>query len=481
MTGQLAMIYTRCALFLGMVSLALLYGQNEAVQSDRKTNEQRTREFAVSLALEMPSEIAAEALVDLARITPKGKARIEILLRAFWLAEHATYGTQLRSVPGSSVDTVDGFLGMALKLGIDRCSIQSSIINELLTVDPSRALDYFTRMTAPESARSTCGGQLIADPSAYYTTATALFKAALTPAQRKTLDPVGLAARVFHQDMSPAQLSASAKMLADIAPVLSAADVSLLAALLGQSLLTGRQDFQEFTFVRSELFHNVAVVLRMFGERQMANITLLQQLGEYVLKQWRGDLCTAGNVGQQISVAAREYNDIVNKMASPNPSNVKRLDAADFSVGKVARPQRPASYWATAQANELQSRVKQLTTLKQSESSDLARTLLRDISAWNATEKAHEGDIFNQKCVLLRHLYATSQLPLRLEALSTFVSVLASPPAVYDPTIWRLHLGELFDSTGGADKAAERRVLIESAGRGGPVMAFVTVRELTRR
>ena len=73
-------------------------------------------------------------LVESAKIT-NPLLKTKFLERAFYLAESAQQPIKLVGIPGSLVDTRSGYLAMAFRLNLDKLSLQSKAVIDLLQLD----------------------------------------------------------------------------------------------------------------------------------------------------------------------------------------------------------------------------------------------------------------------------------------------------------------------------------------------------------
>jgi hypothetical protein len=121
-------------------------GPAEAAQKPKVPEHLRT---LIDQARALPPEFASDALLRIASASEiKAPTRRELLLEAFDVASRSKYSVPERNLPGYEVDTPDGYLARAFRLGLDELSPKSRAVTGLVSVDPGEALRLFERMQA---------------------------------------------------------------------------------------------------------------------------------------------------------------------------------------------------------------------------------------------------------------------------------------------------------------------------------------------
>lgn len=168
----------------------------------------------VDLASAAPPEFAADALL---RIVESGKldrtARRELAERAFELAAAAKLNVRMTAVEGATTDMESGSLNQAYRLKLDVVSLQSRAVNDLLTLDPSKARELFGRMVKPVLAPLTCDDALVYEPSDFYLAVGAVANHAFTPAEKAKELHVNMLLESLGMATSPSQIAPLASMI----------------------------------------------------------------------------------------------------------------------------------------------------------------------------------------------------------------------------------------------------------------------------
>jgi hypothetical protein len=132
-----------------------------------------------------PPEVAADLLLTLAIQPTIAKARKKELIEdAFRFAGDAREPIARR--PWSlMVDTRSGFKGAAFALELDKLSLQTRAVTQMIALDKSRARMMFQEIALPKLPDLTCEDSLSYDPGAYYRTALAVSKDCFDETKRR--------------------------------------------------------------------------------------------------------------------------------------------------------------------------------------------------------------------------------------------------------------------------------------------------------
>src|SRR5581483_2674678 len=204
----------------------------------------------IDTASALPPEFSADALMDVVEsgwVTDKSR-RLKLLRHAFEQAALVQQALKKRLAIDAQTDSRSGFQHLAFTLNLDRISLQTRAVNDLLPFDSDKAKDWFDEIRFPELDPIGCDETLVYDPSSYYKTLANLAREAFSRSQK--MDGHRFAWLIGHL----ARIQ-SHTQIAPIAYELSSADLDLpprelqdSAALLAAELQTMRGDQQSFSF-----------------------------------------------------------------------------------------------------------------------------------------------------------------------------------------------------------------------------------------
>ena len=127
----------------------------------------------VERARTVSAEFAAATLIQVAAspmLTDKVWKK-ELLEEAFRLASMARYPIRKRMMANGTNQASDaGMMSLAYEQKLDRISLESRAVTQMLSVDSSRAREMFLGIPLPRIAALTCRDALLDDPSDYYET-----------------------------------------------------------------------------------------------------------------------------------------------------------------------------------------------------------------------------------------------------------------------------------------------------------------------
>ena len=370
-------------------------------------------ESILDLTAGVPPEFGAGALLRLAESTkitdPTMKANL--LEKAFYLAESAQHPVKLVAMPGSLVDTRAGYLAEAFRLNLDRLSLQSRAVADLLQVDRKKGEKLFDQIRFPRLKPLGCEESLIYDPSAYY--------AMLASVAKDTPAATGDSEKRVTAYLRPAVSEISSHT--QIPPVartlmslnLPSAQLSNMTSFFAGSLERLQGDERSFGVVATK-YNALGELARLISKLDGAGLPsagLLEASRDYVVRNLRDTRCVDSNHGQKLSlpIAAADFNELFGTAlvsAKLNPIGSDELQ--DYKSGPAA-PFHP--YWQSSPAKELLVGIKKLRfgvgetpiSLADRSTSGWSTQLndfLADLESWKPTNSEELEDFFHEKCVL---------------------------------------------------------------------------------
>ena len=213
---------------------------NRVVKRDREL------EAIVAALPGMPPVFEADVAIRVAESNGilDRRMKIDLLTRAFHLAESAQEPVSRVARPGTKVDSRSGYLEMAFHLSLDKMSLQSRAVNALLSVDAKRGRDLFEQMTAPALPPLACEEPLTYDISLPYEVLGRLVAQGFTAKERAEGRHLALLRTYVGELRSHAQVIPAVHVLQTAA--LRSGDEAELVALFSHSLERLRGDQGSF-------------------------------------------------------------------------------------------------------------------------------------------------------------------------------------------------------------------------------------------
>ncbi len=207
----------------------------------------------VNTALASPPEFAANALL---RIVESGKvddkpARMELIERAFRLATSAHEPYRKAALSGVIQDYRGSIQANAYGLQLDRVSLQTRAVRQMLALDKKAARELFLEIPRPAIAPLTCDDTLGPDLSDLYKTLALVASQTFSPAEERHDDHISLLLDYVATVSSPLQLAPAAELIRTAN--VNAAQRQLLGAKFAAAMETVQPDDRSFAGVTAAL------------------------------------------------------------------------------------------------------------------------------------------------------------------------------------------------------------------------------------
>ncbi|HEX3086825.1 MAG TPA: hypothetical protein VHP99_19965 [Pyrinomonadaceae bacterium] len=405
--------HTFVLLLLALVCVGKIYAQTPPANSpqtspraEAKSAQDLKIENLVLLGHTAPPEVAADLLLTLAATQPtitKAQKK-ELLEDAFRVAGDAREPIARR--PWSlMVDTRSGFKGAAFGLELDKLSLQTRAVTQMIALDKSRARMMFQEIALPKLPDLTCEDSLSYDPGAYYRTALAVSRDCFDENEKKAEAHVQFLAERLENVKSVSQVVPAMKMLVEA--TLSGDEMSLLMSTLVGALGGISTDARGFAFVmaREPLGQTVWNLSGKAKSQQVPNVDLNRATRAFIVKQMSGEVCQDAPWldGRQVKLTGKvtELNDLF-----PNPIVVD--DVRPLSFGATAKDRQ---FWTLPREKQLLMVAKDLRfgggeeplTLEQRRTDEWRKKLndyLDLIEKWEPESEVSAEDYFQEKCNL---------------------------------------------------------------------------------
>jgi len=367
----------------------------------------------VDLAAGIPSEFGADfllRLVESAKIT-NPLLKTKLLEKAFYLAESAQQPIKLVGIPGSLVDTRSGYLAMAFRLNLDKLSLQSKAVIDLLQLDRIKGEKLFEEIRFPTLKPLGCEEPLIYDPGPYYRTLASVLDRGSMRKEESEKRVIAFLQPAIAKISSHTQVVPIAKMLTSLN--LSSTQLEDMTSFFIGSLQRLQSDERSFAVAvtKYDTLGAVAQLLSKLDREGVPSANLVQVLKQYVIKNLRDVRCP--DIGQSekgsLPRAARDFNELFGAAllsAELNPFSSDELQ--DYKLGP-APSFHP--YWQSPKAKGLLEGIKKLRfgtggpplSVAERKTADWNSQLsefLAELELWKSTDEEEEDDFFHQKCVL---------------------------------------------------------------------------------
>jgi hypothetical protein len=342
--------YHRVVSALGICGLiaflpALLPGQ--AAAGDKQPQgtsllEQRRRQYPdlariVDLVEFVPPEFSADALL---RVAASGRLqdaawKTELLERAF---DQSGLARQL--VRRRVIRSETGFLELGLSRAemssrgfdqqLDRLSLQSRTVREMLRLDKDKALEMFQTIILPRFDPRTCADALVDDVSGYYETLAQVADSAFNDEKRHRLHVELLNHRVRAMS-SPVEIAAIAKTLSSVN--LTGQELGLLAGNFAAAFERINPDDRSFSFVLPSIDREVRQFIGRLRAKGISTEALIAAYRQYVIKNLTGKRCADST--KQADVLKAVIGSFNRNLASDTDARLAPLELDQIKPGQV--------------------------------------------------------------------------------------------------------------------------------------------------
>jgi hypothetical protein len=214
---------------------------------------------------------------------------------------------------------------------MDRLSLESSAVTEMLKIDPSMAKELFLRMQLPLAKRAACTDVFLQDPSTYYVLLGKIVNEAFSVQERHEERHLEMLGAKIREMNSPLELASMAEVLRSTP--LSIDERSLLTAEFSHALANMELDDRSFSFTLAQTdkdLHNLIGASSSMGSGTEA---LAAAYRTYLARGFAEARCADAvrNDGFARNVVER-FNK---ELARDGESNLRRFETKDVKPEKV--------------------------------------------------------------------------------------------------------------------------------------------------
>ncbi|MBI2685527.1 MAG: hypothetical protein HYX27_04360 [Acidobacteria bacterium] len=287
----------------------------------------------VDLAQYVPPEFAADALLRVAG-APRNRDRewrIELLEQSFEMSVQVPELNRQRILGKRIVArsrTEIRSLGFDQRL--DRLSLQSRAVREMMSLDRQKALQMFQRIAWPRLHKLECRDALIDHVDEYYSLLAEMVDSAFTPEQRARGQHIDLLSRQMSRMISAVEVGAMAKAVSS--STLADEELAFLSSRLVAALDQIQTDDRSFSASLSGADLEFHHLVRIMGTRGISAGGLISAYRRYLVRNLAGNRC-ADTGGSELS---SEVLDSFNQnLASASDSNRAPLTPDDLKPSKT--------------------------------------------------------------------------------------------------------------------------------------------------
>ncbi len=445
-----------------------------ADQSVPLSEEARRTDPEVEAAFSAPPELGADLLITIARGAggPR-KERIEILISAFDMAGSAKYA--LRRVgatnAASGTDSDSGAVISALRPGLDKLSLQSRVIEELVLLEPITARRLFETSRHITIPNLSCNDALGYSFEDFYKTALTVIQRGYSGKEVAEGEPALLAGGLLRQVASPFQLQGAFQIL--LREEWKAGDLRSLVSAFASTLAHLSADDRSFTAgTNFSALQNLIQLDARLRVKDIDPFPLIQAFRGYLVRHLKSSRC-ADTVQ---SAAMSRFLDLFNQNLVSKVSNLSPISAEDRKPEKVLDAKGSVyEFWTTTESERLlnglrvlrfgsRERVESRKQLNLTRPDRLAPYLTdaeRSTVSWRVSLDAflkefHEWESrsdepllarFYEKCSILRGLIAiVPDSERKLALMRDLLTYIATAEIrLIDPPVWRLQMDLALD------------------------------------
>lgn len=389
----------------------------------------------VSAARIAPAELAVETLVSLVE---KGNSRDsqwrrDIIEESYRLSEEVRNPVRLIVVPvrGVPVDTHAGYLSYAHSLKLDRVSLRSRIIRQMLVIDKDRARQMVFEIGGKLDLKPLeCSDTLVPEVSAIYAVVADVAKKSFSEKEVEEGVRGLFVAPWFENIESPVQIGPALDLLSQMQG--SPAERHLLFSAFSRAIRKDFKDDRSFTFAveRDRLAAKIAKLVSG-PDDPAGKADISSAFREFLVKNFRASRCRDNEIKntEQIPAVVRDANFLFAD---------KALTAEEILHTELTGEPKVVHYWRSAQARQLMRQFQDIRTQKErlNEFEDRIVELeakvgafLGNLSSWNPSDDETESSVFNQKCVLFGSLASTvPEGKMRRSVVGTYLRYLSNSP-----------------------------------------------------
>jgi hypothetical protein len=461
--------------------------------SKEDTSNNKAIPFEIGLLLDkavaVPPEFRSDALLRIVQSSairdPETKARLTE--EAFRLASRSQYPFKRVGLPGSKVDTREGYLAAAYELNLDALSLQCRAIRTMIPLSPLKAREMFRTIEVPKLPEKKCEDALLPDISEFYDTLREVAQRTFTAKQVAEGEQSRFLEMYVESFTSPVQVGPVAKMIRGLTP--GALQLDFLVHSFSTALAKIAADDRSFSYAMgSPAGREVGDLVATCKRQAVVPDQLLRAYREYLIRHLGGRRCVDSVMRGNTPRATPNYVEWFNtNLRLQGTEELQPISDDSIKPAHVDGRANYYEYWQTPQARQLLDGARQLqfgspdrqrteqvganvraeplspAERASGEWQEMHRQLLNTLDKWKPEHEASVADYLHQKSVIFEGLIdVTPEGPLREKVLSDYVLFLRENQLLMESGIeWFFHLRRLISQS---DSDRQFMELLRSSG-----------------
>jgi hypothetical protein len=384
---------------------------------------------------------------------------------------------------GTDMDTAEGYLGTAFFLGLDRLSLRSRVISDMLPLDAAQGRALFEEIGFPALPPLGCEDSLAYDPRPFYETLDAVARKGFTARERLQGRVSSLLITYVSSVQSHSQVAPTARLLgsADLSPEQTRDLTGSFASALRQL----RGDERSFAAAVSRAGKNgltgsLEQLVAKLDANGVSSRDLIGAAREYLVANFGGLRCSGMTPGQASALpeAVENFNrQFKNRLleAQLSPIGIDEIRGARISPNRTGD-----SPWQSPESKRLAAAMKTLHFGNDRAANPLffseLGTFLAQLESWNGDGERdvlffHEKSIFYE--ALIDRIPDPNQKSTALESYVRFLEQNYLHPSRIE---WFWHARRLLDGYKAANDRTE--VLLTFANSRDSILSLYAEMEL---
>ncbi|MBI1760961.1 MAG: hypothetical protein HYR56_05935 [Acidobacteria bacterium] len=311
-----------------------------------------------------PPELAASEMTRLAanRIKNDRDWQVEVLAEAFVLARQAQLPYKLTQ-PGTNESlSAITFNKTIAELGMDRLSLQCTVIQALLEIDPARALALMREMDALELPITKCEEAAAPNVDVFYQMLMAVAKRSFNARQQERGEDLAFLESYLRQVNHPAQVAPAARLIRLFGTTPERSE-RLLDVFL-TALDDVRQDDRAFstggTLVSVAELQTLGIFCTQYTKR---GPEVFARVRRYLLEHLNGPRCadnalTANGKPAPLPEAIRNFNQLI----ALDEYKIEEITADEVKPSSLGGKAQATRHWQMPKAAKLRQQIWDITT-----------------------------------------------------------------------------------------------------------------------
>lgn len=368
-----------------------------------------------------PPEFGADILIRVAesKKVVNRAAKIDLLSKAFDLSAMAEQPVKRAGVAGGFGDAPSRLLARAYRLNLDKLSLQSRVVNDMLPLDAAKARARFEEIQFPSLSPVGCEERLTYDVGLFYEALGKVARLGFTAADKRKGRRIALLTPFIGTLQSHAQAKPAAEVLVNAD--LSTSDLGQLANVFAGALSQLRGDERSFAATAmgqggSSVSGSVVSLITALEAKEISSVAVLRALRQYLVSNFGEVRCTAVLPGQAdrnpLPPAVGYFNQQFRQQLQI--AQIAPIAAEELKNAHVDPGAPPKGYWQSPESKRLAADMR---TLRFGDGDDRLSAAEKAAPAWSGqlTDFLTELDawqpddepavnVFHQKSILYEGL-----------------------------------------------------------------------------